>query len=188
MSADRARAVLLLRRAAQGLLAVAVVAAVAAGSRVPVGKAPSHAAVRLSLRTTAGQLRACRERTDAELAELPAHMRAPRACDDLVLPYRLRLDVDGRPLLARLVGPSGLWGDRPLTFVETVAVPPGTHRIAVRLAPATKRVEPVAEELRPALEAALTAVPTWYLDEEVTLPAGRVAVVVLDAASLRVLQ
>jgi hypothetical protein len=146
-------------------------------SSVPVGAEPTAAALRLSLRTAAGSLEVCRDRTPEELAALPAHMRQPRECTEVRPDYLLEVRADGARLLSSRVEPPGVHRDRPLTVDRTVAVAPGRRRLRVSFAPVAGVQEP-AEGSDP--------LPSWTLDCTTVLPPGRVLLVALDGPQLRV--
>ena len=75
----------------------------------------------------------CRELTPEELAALPVHMRQQKVCARRRSPVRLRVSLDGQPLLARSYPPSGVWGDGNSVAVERLDLPPGEHRVLVEI-------------------------------------------------------
>jgi len=87
--------------------------------------------VRLSL--THSGARDCRDRTAEELANLPANMRRARICDRRRAPIRVEMDIDGRPVFAAEIAPSGLAGSGPSRVYERIELPAGTHRLDLRL-------------------------------------------------------
>jgi hypothetical protein len=149
------------------LLATAIVALVGAAAHLPLGETAGGAALRLALRTQLARTETCRDRSDAELAALPAHMRVRRVCTEVAATYRLRVTVDGRPRVDRLVAHSGVRHNRPLVVDEVLAVDPGDRRVEIRFAPEGEA-------------AASAALPAWELAGTVTFPAGRIRI-----ASLR---
>lgn len=75
----------------------------------------------------------CRTLSAEDLADLPVHMRRAEVCDRRRAPVQLRIEVDGRPVLAGAYSPSGIWGDGNSVAVERLAVEPGEHRVAVAI-------------------------------------------------------
>lgn len=119
-----------LRRSAVSLALVALLAAL---SRVPVPALDADQAVlRFSWRFRAGDAADCRRPTQAELEELPVHMRNPDACIGDLAPYQLQVLVDGVDRLGTVLRPAGVRGDRPIFVHEEVRLPPGRHVLAVR--------------------------------------------------------
>jgi hypothetical protein len=171
-------------RLARGIGGLALVAAfgvllVWLSSR-PLGAAPDTAAVRLALRTALAHVEVCRDRTAEELAALPAHMRQPRVCEDRRPDYRLELRADGERVLARRVAPPGVHRDRPLTVDELVPIAPGKRRVEVLFAP------DATPHAAAGPGAAVRQPPSWHLDCSAELTRGRILLVLLDGAELRV--
>jgi len=140
-------------------------------AHLPLGRAPADAALRLAIRTAAAKLEVCRERSAAELAELPVHMRLQRVCEDRPVTYRLEVWLDGTLRHSALASKRGLRADRPLVIEETLSISPGSHAVRVRFAPE------LANELSPAETAKL---PRDELEENLELAAGRVVLVTFD--------
>jgi hypothetical protein len=90
------------------------------------------AAIRLSWRAAGEHVEECRTPTPEELAAVPAHMRRERICEGRLLPFRLRVQVDGTSLFDALVRASGARRDRPTYVLDEFRVAPGAHRVAVR--------------------------------------------------------
>jgi hypothetical protein len=166
-----------LGRALAGLALAALFAAGLAwlASR-PLGEEPEGAAVRLALRTALANVEVCRDRTPEELAALPVHMRQPRVCEDRRPDYRLELRADGERLLSRRLKPPGVHRDRPLTVDALVPVTPGRRQLEVHFAP----------EGLPDPSAAGPLPPTWTLSCAADLAPGRILLILLDGAELRV--
>ncbi len=75
----------------------------------------------------------CRDATPEELAKLPPHMRQPRICERGRAPVRLRLTIDGAPAVDKSYAPGGLSGDGTSVAIESLTLPPGTHRVKVEI-------------------------------------------------------
>jgi len=75
----------------------------------------------------------CRRLSAEELAKLPPNMRAPLQCQRERAPVRIELDLDGVAVYAATARPSGLSKDGASSVYHRLAVPAGTHRIAVRM-------------------------------------------------------
>jgi hypothetical protein len=115
-----------------GVLAVALVAATAALSRLPAAfSAPDDALLRLSWRMTGATAEACRTLSPEELEKLPVHMRNPQACIGHIASYVITVRVDGTSVLGDTVRPAGARGDRPITVLRDLPLVPGRHGIAV---------------------------------------------------------
>lgn len=113
-------------------LALGSAAALAALSALPYAAEPAdHAVIRLAWRARGERVRACRRLTPAELAKLPPHMRQEEVCERRVLPYRLRVTIDGAPVVDELVRAGGAREDRPLFVFRNLPVAPGPHRLEV---------------------------------------------------------
>jgi hypothetical protein len=169
----------LARWGARAVVAGLLLWAVAALAHLPLGRVPEEAWLRLDVRTGAGRFEVCRDRTPEELAALPQHMRQPRACEVLVLSYRLQVEVDGERVLARTLAPRGVRHNRPLVADEVLALAPGERRLRVRFAPEGGS-EALPDEVR-------AVVPDLTFDERVAFTAGRITVLALDGAGWRLL-
>lgn len=88
--------------------------------------------VRLSL--THSGVRDCRDRTAAELEALPPNMRTAELCDRRRAPIRVEMDIDGRPVYAADISPSGLAGSGPSRVYARFELPAGSYRLDLRLA------------------------------------------------------
>jgi hypothetical protein len=121
-----------LRRAAGLALALALTASIAALSRVPYTAAEAdHALIRLSWRTPGAYVEECRRPSAEELERLPAHMRREEICEGRVLPYRLRVLINGRVIYDEMVRPSGAREDRPLYVYRELPVRPGDYGVEI---------------------------------------------------------
>lgn len=139
-------------------VAVAAMAGVGAVAHLPLGAPPRDAALRIALRTSLGQSEVCRDRTAAELAALPAHMRQPRICEVTTVDYRLRVEIDGRALVERAVHHRGVRHNRPLVVDELLRVEPGSHHVSIRFEPADPAVAGASELPRAAHDASIVFV------------------------------
>lgn len=123
-------------------MALAVTATMVGLSRAPyAGARGDDALLRLSWSGRPQRIERCRELSDAELAERPAHMRRRLECEGRPARYVVRVAVDGRTASLDTVTGGGLRGDRAIHMLREIAVAPGTRAIAVEL----RRVEQVAD-------------------------------------------
>jgi hypothetical protein len=95
--------------------------------------APELATIKLSLRHAGELVADCRERTAAELAELPPNMRAPQICPRERSPLVLELRLDDAPVFAETLAPRGLRKDGRVSVYRRLSVPAGDVRVAVKL-------------------------------------------------------
>lgn len=122
-----------LRRSGALLCACAMVLAIGALSRVPYeADGSAEALIRLAWRARGTRVEDCRTPTLEELHALPVHMRRDRICEGRVLPYRLEVRIDERPVLDQLVRAHGARADRPLYVYAELPVAPGRHSVNVR--------------------------------------------------------
>ena len=92
------------------------------------------AVVRFSWRTRGEVIENCRRPGEAELEQMPAHLRQEVICQQgTVAPYRLRIGVGGMTLLDSLAPGSGGRSDRPMYLLREVPVAAGSHRVVVEL-------------------------------------------------------
>jgi hypothetical protein len=173
------------RWSARIALTAALLAGLAAASRIPVGSDPKEAVLRIALRLVGAKLTTCRERTEEELASLPPHMRIPRECRDRILPYRLRVAIDGKDRLDRVYRPAGASSDRPLVVQEEIAMAAGSARVELRFEPEPVSGAEPGEETSSLLQAIASA-PRYRLEREVRRGPGEVALVELDETSGRI--
>ena len=124
---------------------------IAALGQIPFGETPAEAYLRLAIRTTEARIEICRDRSQAELEALPAHMRQPRTCDRHAVPHRLHVRVDGETVLDRILEPRGARSDRPLVFDDQIAIPPSPAELAVSFAPVASAADGASAELAAAL-------------------------------------
>jgi hypothetical protein len=121
-----------LRRALGIVLAVAVTLAIAALSRVPYTAARGEEAMlRLSWRTPGEYVEECRTVSAEELARQPAHMRRELVCEGRLLPYELRVLLNGELVVEEVVVAAGARQDRPLYVYKEISLPAGDHNVKV---------------------------------------------------------
>jgi len=122
-----------LPRIAGTLAAVGATVLLAVLSRAPLAAYPDEAPVlRLAWSVRPERIEHCRTLTDAELADVPAHMRQRVQCEGRAANYRLRVTVDGVSRLDTLVTGGGARNDRPVYVFRELSVPAGGHQLAVR--------------------------------------------------------
>lgn len=122
------------RRVLGLLVAGAGIAALGALTRLPYATRETGAVLRLSWRVRGEEEEQCRRATAAELANLPAHMRQAVVCEEgRVAPYRLRVALDGRPVIDERPPGSDVRGDRPMFLLRDLPLAPGAHRVQVLL-------------------------------------------------------
>jgi hypothetical protein len=121
------------RRLAGGILALALAISVAALSRLPHDPTGNDdAMIRLSWRTPGELVNECRKVSQEELERQPLHMRREEICEGRIVPYHLRVILDGRVELDETVRAAGAREDRPLYVHRELRVSPGEHRIEVQ--------------------------------------------------------
>lgn len=155
-------------------VAVGICGGVALLARLPLGEPEEASAIRLAWRTARGRIEICRAPTEAEIGQLPQHMRPPETCTETALDYRLRVSVDGEPRLDRILEPGGLRRTRPLTVEATLPVPSGAHRLTVTFEPWPP------EDLDERSADVLADLPRYELDSEVVVAPGRILLLTLD--------
>lgn len=118
------------------LIAVVCTVAVAWLSRVPVEFHSEHEAlVRLSWRMEGITVEECIELSVEALANLPIHMRNPKACIGRIAPYRLQVGLNGTLVVTDTIHPGGARRDRPIYVLSDFPVDPGEYRVQVRFDP-----------------------------------------------------
>jgi hypothetical protein len=121
-----------LRPILAGGLTVAAVILLGFLTRAPLaGRDADRAALVLTWRLRGEEVVVCRRPTEADLADLPVHMRNPDACVGDIPPFALDVIVNGEPLVSRAVRPAGVRGDRPLYVYEELWLEPGRHELTV---------------------------------------------------------
>ena len=169
--------------AAGAAATLAIVAGVAFASRTAIGEPATGSELRLALRAAHARLEICRERSDEELAKLPAHFRVRKECEETAIDYRLTLDVDGERRIDQVISHRGVRRTRPLAIDESISLPTGVHQIAVAFVPeppASLADSTKAEEVSPSFRTQFAALPASRFSERVQLVAGRAELLVLD--------
>jgi len=123
-----------------------------------------HGMLRLSFAHSG--VRNCRDRTEAELANLPPNMRNAQLCDRRRAPVRIEMDIDGKQVYTADVGPSGIAGSGASRVYEKFELPAGTRAISLRL-----RDDPAAVGF------------AYSAEYDVTLSPGQSIAIDFDAAS-----
>jgi hypothetical protein len=137
MSALRGIAIVLVTAAATFALGLA--------SRAPYSeRGADQSVLRLSWRLRGEKLQSCRQRSEAELEALPAHMRTPQVCTGHLISYRLVVRIDGA-VDTLIYAPAGAKGDRPIFVLHDVPLSPGRHEVEVDFNP-VERVPGVLEK------------------------------------------
>jgi hypothetical protein len=113
---------------------VAALFALRALSLLPYGDAPEHAVLRLTWSARPERVEQCRQLSDAELAQRPAHMRLRTECEGRFAAYALSVFIDAQAVLADTVRGGGLRHDRPIHVLRDLSVPPGVHTMRIALA------------------------------------------------------
>lgn len=89
--------------------------------------------LRLSLQH-AGQLKFdCRQRTPEELAKMPPNMRTGADCPRERSPIKVRIELDGQPLIDETFPPAGLSRDGASAGYRRMPIQAGTHTLRVAL-------------------------------------------------------
>jgi len=124
----------LLRYAGQAALYALFAAAVGYFSTSPRYQhlPPDQALLRLSFSHSAKLKADCRRRTDAELAKLPANMRAPLDCPRERSPVVVSVELDGTELVHETFAPSGLSRDGASTGYRRLPIAAGRHQVRAR--------------------------------------------------------
>lgn len=162
------------------LLTLAVTWGLAAGAGTTVGWYHAGAsALRLSWSARPERIESCRERTAAELAARPAHMRQALDCAGRSASYLLEVRVDGALLDSVVVHGSGARQDRPIFLLRDYPMLPGERRVRVSF---TRR-EP-ADTVQSKRENRGGIAPHLLLDTLIVFRPGASALVTYDAGAL----
>ena len=121
------------------IVRIVVVSAIALSALGWLTRAPydpldgDRALLRLSWRFRPEPSETCRPRTQAELDQLPVHMRTPEICTPQPVVYRVIRSIDdSRPDTIPVLR-GGLKHDRPVYVLLDTALVPATYRIRVSL-------------------------------------------------------
>ncbi|HUH41388.1 MAG TPA: hypothetical protein VL024_11015, partial [Castellaniella sp.] len=124
----------------------------------PLGS--DQAVIKVSVARLGQPVGECRRLSEQELAKLPPNMRDPVRCPRERSPLSMDVQVNGVPMLQRLVEPGGLSKDGAAAIYERLVVTAGPQRIQVRF----------TDDVRPGAK-------VYELDATVTLVPGQVLVV-----------
>jgi hypothetical protein len=102
--------------------------------------------IRLSFTHSGGRI--CRDRTPEELAALPPNMRSAQVCERRRAPVRVEMDIDGEPVVATELPPSGLAGSGPSRAYKRLVLPAGSYEIVLRMRDDPLRAEFTHEHSR----------------------------------------
>lgn len=75
----------------------------------------------------------CRALTPQEIAKLPPNMRRTQECPRERVPVVVEMEIAGQVSYREVLRPSGLAGDGPSRVYRRFSLPPGAHRVALRL-------------------------------------------------------
>jgi hypothetical protein len=136
------------RRAAGVLVALGVTGALVVLSRAPapLRSEENEALLRVSWSGRPERIERCRERSDSELARVPAHMRQRVECEGRSARYAVRVADGARILSLDTVTGGGLRGDRPIHMLREYRLAPGPHAIAVEVARTDSAAGEIEEE------------------------------------------
>lgn len=122
-----------LRLLAGALAVLLLIALVPLGSALPYRTPHGDPELVVSFKHPGQLTEQRRELSAEEQARLPVHMRRQFDLVRTRQPVRLQVLLDDRVVLTRTLPPAGLWGDGNSVALERLAVPPGRHRVAVRI-------------------------------------------------------
>jgi hypothetical protein len=167
------------RRILGAAVAVTVTLATVALSRVPYGGLdPDISVLRLTWRAPGEAIEDCRLLSPEEIEAQPVHMRRDRICERRLVPYRLRVYVDGVRVVDETVRPAGAREDRPLFVFRELELEPGEHQVAVNWVRETGP-DPLPTD-SPATRGGVRGTGPLSLDATLDLAAGDVALVTYD--------
>jgi len=124
-----------LRFVGQSLFYAGVAAFIGYFSQNPAWTAfpPDRALLLASFAHGAERREACRRLTPEEIAKLPPQQRRPDTCERERLPVHLVVEIDGDVAYDAWLPPTGVWQDGPSRAYEKFPLPPGRHRIVLKL-------------------------------------------------------
>lgn len=109
--------------------------------------------IRLSWSARPERIEQCRRRSDAEMAELPEHMRLRLECTGHFARYLLQLSVDGTIVQSDTVRGGGFRHDRPMHVLDQAPVDAGDRRVTVVLSRLDSTATPAdSDRVQPAPE------------------------------------
>ena len=156
-----------------------LMAALVWSSTVPLTVARhGRSLVRLAWSARPERIEKCRPRTEAELAQLPQHMRQPLVCEGYTAEYDLRLRTNGRVVLERRVHGAGLRRDRRLYVLEEIEIEPGPSTVEVSF----DRVGASDSTTPPTLQGSDNAPPHLTFAERFDIAAGEVVLITYSPA------
>ncbi len=91
------------------------------------------AVVKISVSHATERLEPCEALSPEEIAKLAPNMRRDLQCARERASLTLELAVDGVGMLDLREPPSGLWSDGPASVYRRFELPPGRHRLALRM-------------------------------------------------------
>jgi hypothetical protein len=94
---------------------------------------PDQAQIKLTLAHGAERRVECRRLSSEELQKLAPNMRKAVDCPRERLPVWIQIVLDDQLLYEASVPPTGLSGDGPSRIYQRFTVPPGQHRLQLRL-------------------------------------------------------
>ena len=154
-------------------------AALVWASTAPLPVEPhARSLVRLARSARPERIETCRPRTEAELAQLPQHMRQPMVCEGQTAEYDLTVRRNGQVMLQQRVHGGGLRRDRRLYVLREIEVEPGSSAIEVTF----DRVGgPGTATAAPAAQGSDNAPPHLRLDERFDIAPGEVVLITYSA-------
>jgi hypothetical protein len=121
-----------MRRIAAVAATLLLMAALVWASAAPLTvQPPARSLLRLAWSARPERIEDCRQRTEAELAQLPQHMRQPMVCEGRTAEYDLTVRRNGQLVLQRRLHGAGLRRDRRLYVLEEIGVDPGVSNVEV---------------------------------------------------------
>ena len=180
-----------IRVALGGLGAVGTTVLLAALSRAPQRAHGTEAGLlRLSWSGQPERVEICRVVPEAELANLPRHMRQAVICEGRSAAYQLTVVRDGETLVDEPVWGGGVRHDRPVYLYREFVTDPGTHHVIVRF---TRVDEPSSPQsptgdsvsATPGRERLDRLPPELVLDTAIVVHERRVVLVTFDPGQRR---
>ncbi|MDG4603775.1 MAG: hypothetical protein P9C48_14315 [Defluviicoccus sp.] len=124
-----------LRYAAQAAIALITLGLIGYFSASPpYARVPAESAlIKLSFAHAAEKKGGCRELSAEEIARLAPNMRRKTVCSRERLPVDIEVVLNGAPLYAERLPPTGLSGDGPSRAYQRFVVPAGSHTLVLKL-------------------------------------------------------